>query len=354
MLMDMLLLLLTLAVATAGSAIFIRLRIPAGGLLGAMLFVALLNVFTGKVFFPEQLRPVVQVFAGALIGVKMQKSDIIQMKTIVFPAVLLVFGMLILNLSLGFGIHLLTGLEISTALLGSAPGGIQDMILIADDLGANTAQITVLHVVRVFAVIGVMPSIIRLLGKKRAHPGVNADTPAAPAASAAACAESGGGRAFIYLRTFLFAAVGGFLVSRTPVPAGAMIGALFGTVFATLAARATAVPPQLLFLLQIGAGALIGSGIGPDELKSVAAIAVPALLLVVTLLAANIVFGFLIHKITKLELLTCLFASSAGGLADMAIVADEMGADAPKVVMLQFARLVCVVTLFPSIFKICL
>ena len=292
--MDVLSLLLTLAAALIGSFIFLKLKVPAGALLGTMVFVIILNIVKGNVFFPQQARPIIRILAGSLIGSRMKKDDVLHLKTIVLPAVLLVFGMLILNISLGYIIHRLTGMNLLTSLLGSAPGGIQDMAIIADDIGADTAKITVLQTVRVFMVVGIMPTLLRAFSKKysislpdngdfkkndskrKPAGGINAPAGSSPKA---------GQKAVAFLRTMIFAVIGGLLVDMTGMPAGAMVGAMAGTVLATLFIKPSFVPAPVGKLTQALAGIMLGNVIGAEELAGLKSVAVPSLILVVVLLA---------------------------------------------------------------------
>jgi len=427
---------LTLLVAALGAFVFLKLKVPAGAFLGSMVFVALFNVLAGAAFFPEAGRPLVRVFAGALIGARMKREDVIQMKDIIVPSILIVLGMLALNLALGYGIFRLTGLELTTALLGSAPGGVQDMALIAQDMDADTAQVAVLHTIRILAILGLHPTLLSLYCKRylRLNPGQDKRRRAVPAPgsverSAEQSAEQSGrkeglaeqsaeqsaeeraaeqsahkegfeeqsahkeqsteqsGRkegfeaqprltpepeplapppaqprgnrlarflgkeALPYARTMLFAGIGGFLLNLTSIPAGAMAGATMAVVLATLFVRPSYSPPKMRPVIMACSGALIGSGIGTEDLVRLMEIIVPAIILVLVLLVANFVFGILVHKFTKLDLVTALYASAAGGITDMALISDEMGADSPKVAVIHILRLICVVTLFPTILK---
>jgi len=78
---------------------------------------------------------------------------------------------------------------------------------------------------------------------------------------------------------------------------------------------------------------------------------VPALILVVGLTTFSLILGFIIHKVTGMDLLTALFSCSPGGLADMSIISEAYGAETAKVVILHSLRLMTVVTLFPLIFN---
>ena len=353
-------------------------------MLGAMIFVAVFNAVTGAAFFPPEARPYIRMLAGALVGSRMTKSDAKRMKDVIYPAFLLIFGMLILNLALGYSIHRLTGLKLTTALLGAAPGGVQDMALIAEDMGADAAQVAILQMVRVIAILSILPMLLRTVSRKyiRTHPngktvpeespeagrgtspGVypEAGLPTASDAASGVTPESGpppekskksgaAGDTLSFIRTLIFAGAGGCLLNMTALPAGAMIGAMSGTFLATLLIKPSFVPAKARVIVQICAGALIGSGVGHDEIIGIGNIFVPAAILILVLLVANLIFGLLIHKLTKLDFLTSLFASSAGGMADITLVADEMGADAPRVAIIQLMRSISVIALFPLAIK---
>ena len=370
---------LTLVVATIGGLIFQKLKAPAGALLGAMFFTALFNVATGYVFIPTGARLYIRIFTGAFVGAGMKKSDIIRLKTIAFPAVLLVLGMLLLNFVLGYGIHGLTGLDLTTAMLGSAPAGVQEMTLMAESFGANVAQIAVLQTVRIFAVVGFMPSLLsifiknysRLHEEKVSTPAhypalstvaapidissltgdvTDKETPEAPAK----CLQGDSFEKFkkdtlCFIRTIVIAIIGGLLLNMTPLPAGSMIGAMLATILATFFIKPSYFPNKVRSIIQICAGALIGSSIGLTEIISLAEIIVPVLILVAVLFVSNFIFGIVIHKITKLDIVTCLFASAAGGVLEMALIADEFGADSAKVTVLHLIRLICIILISPAL-----
>jgi len=354
--MEFVLLFITLTAAGIGAFVFIRLKVPAGVLIGALLFVAILSITTGKAYFPTQVRPVVQIFAGAIVGSRMHKADMFQLKTIILPAGLLVFGMLILNLSVGYIIHRQAGLELSTALLGSAPGGIMDMALIAEDLGADAVRVTALQFVRVVAILGILPSLLRFFHKKRS----TSQSGREPVSEKLLEKKTQGfnhepisirRKTVVFLRTIACAAVCGLLVNMTIIPAGPLVGSMLGTIIATLLFKAAYVPQKARTLTMICAGALIGSRIGMAELLGLREIMIPAIILVVVMLASSFLFGILVHKVSKMDIQTCLLASAAGGVVEMALIADEMDADSPKVAAIHFVRFVCVIALFPSAFK---
>jgi hypothetical protein len=46
-----------------------------------------------------------------------------------------------------------------------------------------------------------------------------------------------------------------------------------------------------------------------------------------------------------------MLAASAGGMTDMGLIAEEMGANSTQVVVLQLSRVISVICLYPPIIK---
>ncbi|MBQ1355530.1 MAG: AbrB family transcriptional regulator, partial [Solobacterium sp.] len=79
--------LITIAIAAAGGLLAKKMKIPAGAMTGAMIFVVIFGLLTNRSSFPAEYKVYVQFFSGALIGVKLRKEDIIGLKTMVLPGV---------------------------------------------------------------------------------------------------------------------------------------------------------------------------------------------------------------------------------------------------------------------------
>ena len=67
------------------------------------------------------------------------------------------------------------------------------------------------------------------------------------------------------------------------------------------------------------------------------------------MLVLNLILGFLIYLCSPLDLLTALMCAVPGGMSDTPIIAADLGADAPKVALLQFVRMSAGIGLFPSL-----
>lgn len=343
---------LTILVSALGGTLFRKLKIPAGQIIGGMFAVIVMNVVFDCAVVPSVVRPYIRILAGLYIGTRMSTSDILNLRKIIPATFVLVFGLTVLNFAVGIGISRITSLDLTTALLSSAPGGIQEMTLVADDLGANAGQVAMLQMIRVIFVIAFMPALLRKVcgrfsAASDASSEISADCPSSilsPAAKAPPTAAE-------YLALVCLGVLGGLTLYYLKVPSGAMIGAMIGAMALTFLGHQTPLPPKVRLVTQTLSGAIIGSGMGMKEVLGLRAIAVPAVLLVLALAAINLILGFGISRLTKLDLTTSLFAAAPGGVSDMSIIAAELGADSAKVATMQTMRLIVVVSFFPSLIK---
>ncbi len=156
-------LILTLVVALAGGAAALRLKVPAGAMIGAMFSVAVFNIFTGAAFFPQDMKLYTQIAAGAFIGAGISYKNVMEIKSIFRPAVIMVFLMLTLNLLMGFIAYKTTEMGLVTSLFAFAPGGIVDISLISGDFGADTSKVALMQLVRLIGVLTIFPTLLKFV-----------------------------------------------------------------------------------------------------------------------------------------------------------------------------------------------
>lgn len=130
-------LLLTACVAPLGGCIGLKLKIPAGAMIGSMIAVAVFNVAFEFAWMPAGLKFYTQIATGAYLGAKITRGDLRTLRPILKPAVLLVIVMLVYSVGVGWLIHSISELTIATALFAMAPAGITDMTLASMDFDAE-------------------------------------------------------------------------------------------------------------------------------------------------------------------------------------------------------------------------
>lgn len=151
-----------------------------------------------------------------------------------------------------------------------------------------------------------------------------------------------------FLLTIALGAILGYVFCRLGIPGGMMVGSIIAVSIWNIATGLAFMPAESKVLAQIIAGAFIGAGIEKSDLIRLKHIIRPAIALLSGMLVVNIVLGFLMYFFSPMDLTTALMCAVPGGISEMPIISVELGADASKVALMQFIRLVFGVGVFPT------
>lgn len=153
----------------------------------------------------------------------------------------------------------------------------------------------------------------------------------------------------LFLITFGVGLGGGLLFYRLKVPGGMMVGSIVLVSLFSILTGSASMPYTAKLTAQSLAGAFIACGTDWTDLKGLAKLLKPAAVLLSAVLLLNLLLGFLIWLCGGMDLLTALLCAVPGGMSDTPIIAADLGADAPKVAILQFVRMSSGIGLFPSL-----
>ena len=344
--------LITLLVAAAGGFVGIKLiKIPGGGIVVPMLFVAVFNVTTGQAAFPFHARVVAQSIMAAFLVAPITLAQIKSMRRVLGPALFVSSGLLVAVILIGFLSAHMSDMSLLTALFAAAPGGMADLVLISIEFGADPMQVSLIQSLRIFFIMMLCPLgnrfLIEWLERKnpdyylRAKQGKVDVPPRAPPP----------GNQQVNTALTLVVALGfGTLGFLTGIPAGALIFALMGACVFNICTNRLVMPSLIRRVAQVLAGAIIGSNIGGEDLFRLQTLLLPVVLVIGGLIAMNLILGLSLFRFSSLDLRTCMFATTPAGVIDMALIAAEMDGDGPSVALLQILRYVTTIVLFPQIF----
>ena len=339
--MNLLLLVLLHIIGALGGLLLRKLKLPAGALVGAMLAVMSINSFT-PVFpaYPHELRVLVQIASGLVIGTRFSRSDVQSLKTMALPVIVLVTVLLATNLVFAFLMEHSTSLSFMTSFFACAPGGVSDLALVASDFGAVMEHVALLQLFRLTLVIIVFPPIIRSMLKIK--------QPGEALRHAENRRENRKNRMLLhYIPTFLCALSGGLLFYLLNIPAGAILGAIIAVAILNIAKQSAAYPASVKVLVQIFAGTYIGSKITAQTFLEIDILFAPALILTVELFVMAFLTAYILHKACKMDWATALFSSTPGGIQEMGLISDELGLQTPKIVLMHTFRILAVLGVLP-------
>jgi membrane AbrB-like protein len=344
---------ITLLLAFSVGFLGFKAKIPAGAMVFAMAAVAAMNILSGRAFLPEFTRPVLQGLGGTMIGHAITKADLRTFRRLWGPALLLIAGMIVLNVGVALLVHLCSAIDIPTAFFACSPGGLSDMALIADELGANSGQVSVLQLFRLVGICLVYPVSFRFLGQKWPHlmpGGAGASSPGAAAAKPEAPKRDFG--LWRFPLTLLCAAAAGFLLNLFSMPAAFMVGGVIGSCAFNLYTGGGALfPAALRPFTQAASGGLIGVRLTMASVLALPELIVPILLMFATMLVFTLCFGTLMRRISGSDLLTGFMAVTPGGVQEMSIIAQDLGCNTAQVVSMHTLRVIVVICLFPVMLR---
>ena len=305
-------LILTVCVAALGGMIGRRLKLPAGTMLGALLFTVLYNLLFERAYVPADFRPWMQILSGILLGAGIQRRDVRELRHLVVPSIIMIVDMVILNLIFGLLIYRFSSLDLATSLLATAPGGMSDMALIAADLGGQSLPVTLLHLVRQLSIFILLPLLLPWLRRQQTAKGkcLPADTdmiddksqdanqttaiqtaaiqtaanrPAASQqfADQSTAKQTTANRHQTILNsslTLATAVAGGVLFWQLGINAGAMIGSMLAVAALNLATGRAQRSTKLRIGIQVVAGAFVGQSMTRNNLSLMIELMIPVLL----------------------------------------------------------------------------
>ncbi|MEG1657590.1 MAG: AbrB family transcriptional regulator [Oscillibacter sp.] len=143
----------------------------------------------------------------------------------------------------------------------------------------------------------------------------------------------------------------GYFFYRRHVPAGMLIGAVLAAAVLTAGFHVGYLPEPMKNIAQVIAGTFIGCSAQREDLRQLRLFYKPVIVITLSLLLVNLSIGFLLFFSGYSDLLTCLVCAIPGGISDVTLIAVDFGADASKVLVVHFCRLVVGLVLFPLILQ---
>ena len=153
---------ITLVIAAAGGFAGYKTNIPAGAFIGAMIFVAVYNIITNHAAIPNNLKLAAQIILGAAIGTGLTISTLKGFKELIVPILIFLILLFIFSIISAFIISKFTNMDLVTAFFSCCPGGLTEMVIIADSFKANIPIVALIHLSRVLSIILVYPLIVKI------------------------------------------------------------------------------------------------------------------------------------------------------------------------------------------------
>ncbi|WP_126427810.1 AbrB family transcriptional regulator [Brevibacillus marinus] len=294
-----------------------------------------------------------QCILGMELGQRLNLSVLAMLKEHSITIALILSLSIFCSWGAGYLLHKVCKTDLLTSFLATAPGGLSAMPALAQELGANTAVVTLNQTIRIFLVVLTIPLIVSGM----ANPAVSTAVPhVSPFAGTADFRIA----SFLWTIVLAVSAWGGYHLGRfLKFPAPWLVGSLITVALVqnlgNLYAGGDVLPwwpENIMSIAQILIGASVGAsfqksmfiGIGKTFLVSFFATAA----FIMTMLAC----AYVVSRLTGIAVVTTSLAFAPGGVAEMTSTAVALRADSMFVVAVQVIRIVVVNATLPPLFKL--
>jgi membrane AbrB-like protein len=279
----------TLAIATAGGALFLVAHLPGGLISGAMIAVGIAAIAGRPLHVPPILTQAVLVLLGISLGSLVSQQLLHNMSA--YPLTIALLALATFCSTFGSSIYLqrMHGWDQTSALLAGSPGALSQITMLAAEKGADVPGIAVVQTMRVIILTAALPVLLALTGVASSSP---------PAATVAIATP-------LELAELIAASVAVALLLRLiKFPASWMFGAMIGSsVLHGAGVIEGGLPPSVRNVALIGIGALIGARFARMKVKTLlghvnaalgsfaVAIVISAVFVMVIALTTHVRFG---------------------------------------------------------------
>ena len=298
------------AIAFIGAIVFDFFHLPIPWLLGPI-FTVLLSQFVVHSDFawPPILRNTGLVIVGVAIGQQFDLSLFNGMGKLIIYMFVINGILLLCSVFLSIFISKWTDMTLKTSLTGSIPGGLSQLVLFAEEeQDIDLATVTFFHVVRVVAIVLVIPVIISgQVVTGGANDGVLS------------------GSLVIVL---ILAACSVWLGKKCRLPVAHFLTPILFIIIVHLAGVETpTVPPSLLHVAQLLIGAYIGLLLKPHMIRLPKRVLAAGVMSAVALIGLTYGSSVLLQWSLGYSFATSFLSTAPGGLDQMGLLAAAVGAD---------------------------
>lgn len=319
----------TLIIAVLAGWLFESIGMFLPWLLGPMLALLLVSQLTSlELHWPRGLRTAGLILLGVQIGSSFTRDAVFLMWLDLPYMAFMTVSVVGLSIGLGLLFKKMVNESLATSLLGSIPGGLAQMVVIAEEVkSANITVVTMMQTIRIFMVITIVPFLTVFL--------------------------NGRGAGELHERIFTFAPIpffGAIIVGlilyfgmkRIGFPAAELLAPILTMAIVQTVTGDVLIdmPYWLIALAQVCIGA--GLGLQMEKIGDKLNFRLGAAIILnnVLLISFSVLIAYILAKLLPDYIFLDFFLSAApGGIAEMAITALATGGDVALITSFQLFRL---------------
>ena len=339
---NLLQMLLAIFIGVMGSILFIFLHLPLPWLLGAIFTSSIAIRFQNiPISSPKVFSTPARVIIGLTIGSAFTPEILENLNTYLYSILLIIPYTIIVAFAGMYYYYKVLNFDKRTAFFSSMPGGVIEMVILGEQLKADTSKITLVQSSRLLFIVLTLPFIIQYIfhidisGNKLITTPINE----------------------IYLPDFFYLAIIGFLgavgAKKLNVSAAYLIGPMVLSIIAFSSGFVHSKPPdELLKFVQVIFGTIIGFTFKGVTLKVIAKTLIGTFGHFVILALVSAIFISIVYFVFDFPIISILLAFSPGGQAEINLIAILVAANIPYITVHHIVRLFIVMNIAPFFLKI--
>jgi membrane AbrB-like protein len=297
--------------------------------------------------WPVGFRNAGLIVLGYMLGISFTREAGWQILTQLPSMFLATVFIIFCGLILGVLIARQTGISLPTSLVGSIPGGLTQMVVLAEEIeNIDITTVTFIQTIRLLTVVFTVPFLsLHFLAESPAIlTGAGAAGPDAVAALGLAPENILAYGIAVLLSTAISVRLG----FPTPYLIGPLIGAAALVLWGW---PAPTVPPFLITFAQVAVGAYMGLSMNLVSLQNWRKLLPYSLGFGLGIVFLALGIGYCLTLWHPLNLLTAFLATAPGGMTEMGVTAVAAGADLSVVAAYQLFRVLFILFVVPILLK---
>ncbi|WP_163969704.1 AbrB family transcriptional regulator [Oceanobacillus halotolerans] len=330
----------SLVIAAIGGYVFSLVNVPLPWVLGALTFVMVWQGITDrKAFVPIAVSNGGFIVLGIYFGLYFTTETFQTVAPYILPYIFITF--ILIAACIFFGLIVTKWIDVDqvTSVFSLIPGGLSEMAIASESLGAKVSLVVIFQTIRLIAVLFTIPPVMTFIFSGDAQAGVGQ-----------VVNEVSSGGMWSYLWFILPVAVA--VLIRHKIPAGIIIGALGVTALLNVSpAELAQIPSPLMNAAQVAVGAGLGKNILFKDLKIGGKYCLIYFVIAMLVISVSFGLGYMLAQFTVLNNATAILAIAPGGFFEMVLTAYNIGGDPAIVSALQLVRILLIVMVVPSFLK---
>ena len=338
---NLLQMLLAIIIGALGSILFIYLHLPLPWLLGAIFTSSIAMRFHNiPILSPKLFSTPARIIIGLTIGSAFTPEILASPHIYFFSILLIILYTIIVAFAGMYYYHKVLNFDKRTAFFSSMPGGVIEMVILGEQLKANTSKITLVQSSRLLFIVLTLPFIIQYIFH----------------------IDISGNRLItiplkeVYLPDFFYLGIigiiGAYTAKKLNVSAAYLIGPMVLSIIAFSSGFVHSKPPdELIKFVQVIFGTIIGFTFKGVTLNTIVKTLIGTFghFIILALISAS--FIFVVYYFFDFPIISILLAFSPGGQAEINLIAILVAANIPYIMLHHIIRLFIVMNIAPLLAK---